>query len=114
MASDITFFTDETVACEGAITPGPSMAEWARLVDPGSLPTNELGLEARAVTPITFPTRRLGGEYLGWAFRTVVEGLPDAIEGVVHVASALDITEDRDASGELGQVVHLDNVTSPL
>jgi len=115
MASDITMFTDDTVTCAGPIAPGPSMAEWARLVDLDELPTAELRAEARQVTPITFPTRRLGGEYLGWAYRNALSRLPTGTTVVVHTASAVDVTDDvtNDVS-EPVQLVHLDNGEPPL
>ncbi len=106
MASDVTMFTDETVRCAGPIVPGPTMAEWAHIVGPDELSTPELAAEARALTPVSFPTRRLGGDYLAWIYRRAVADAPGEMHVVVHAASAIDIRDCPD-----GQVVVLDDGT---
>src|SRR5882724_7606236 len=37
VACEVTVFTDPTVQCEGPIQPGPSLYEWARMVDSGEV-----------------------------------------------------------------------------
>lgn len=75
-ASDVTMFTDASVRCEGPITPGPTLAEWA-------------GLDGNA-----FPTRRQGGDYLRWCFDRAVGSFPRDVRVVVHRTSAVELAGD--------------------
>jgi len=106
MATDVTMFTDESVRCEGPVVPGPTLAEWAHVVAPGELSTAELVAEAAAMTPTSFPTRRLGGDYLAWSYRRAVASAPETIHVVEHAATALDVRDCPD-----GQIVVLDDGT---
>ncbi len=110
MACDVTLFTDDTVTCSGPICPGPSLAEWVAIVPRDELADDELRLEADALVPITFPTRRLGGEYLAWAFRRVLADAAAAgtVRVVEHAASAVDVVGAGDAVGGT-QRVELDD-----
>jgi hypothetical protein len=87
LAQDVTLFTDDSVRCEGPIRPGPALAEWAGI--PGT----------------TFPTRRVQSGYLEWFHRQVLAGLPDGVEVVAHVATAVDLRDGDDGR----QVVRLDD-----
>jgi FAD-NAD(P)-binding len=93
MAVDVTLFTDDTVVCEGPIDPGPTLAEWAATVPRDELPTDALRREADELVPITFPTRRLGGEYLAWAYRRAIGRLGPDVRVIEHRASATDIAD---------------------
>ncbi|GAB3447245.1 FAD/NAD(P)-binding protein [Actinophytocola sediminis] len=95
MPEDVTVFTDDTVTCAGPIRPGPTLAEWITLVRDGTLAAtvdDTLRAELAAVTPTTFPTRRLQSAYLGWFYDWVLAGLPDAVEVRVHATRAVDVT----------------------
>ncbi|NMH96695.1 FAD/NAD(P)-binding protein [Pseudonocardia acidicola] len=116
MAADVTMFTDATVVCAGPIRPGPTFARWAELLRDGELPGEDIGdlgpvlaAELRAVTPTTFPSRRLQSEYLGWVFRRVVAGLPDRVHVHVHRGRATALAED----GE-DQLVSVEGLAEPL
>jgi hypothetical protein len=93
MACDVTLFTDHTVTCAGPIRPGPSLAEWAAIVARDELADDALRAEADALVAITFPTRRLGGEYLAWAYRRVLaDAAADGTVRIVeHAATAVDV-----------------------
>lgn len=107
MASDVTMFTDDSVACEGPIRPGPTFWDWARdHNDPDALGP-ELAAELRTVTASTFPSRRLQSAYLGWVLQRVIAGLPDGIRVHLHRARATGIDADGDT-----ELVHLDNATT--
>lgn len=115
MACDVTLFTDDTVTCAGPIRPGPSMAEWAALVPREELADDALRAEADALVPITFPTRRLGGEYLAWVYRRVLADAAAAgsVRIVEHVATAVDVFDAGHAGAEAGaQRVVLDDGSS--
>ena len=91
MAEDVTMFVDESVVCDGPNRPGPSLAEWA--VGAADTDAGDLIDELRALTPTSFPTRRLGNAYLSWCYRHVVASLPPAVSVRIHAAAAVDITE---------------------
>ncbi|MFI5755585.1 FAD/NAD(P)-binding protein [Streptomyces sp. NPDC051569] len=88
VASQVTVFTDESVACEGPIRPGPSLYEWA-----AARPGERLG-------PDDYPSRAAYGRYLEWAFRRTVEGAPESVTVKVHRARAIRL--DDDATGGTG------------
>ena len=93
MAADVTLFTDDSVRCAGPHVHGPTLAQWAAEVDRDELPTPELRAEADELVPITFPSRRLGGEYLRWVYRSVVASLPDDVHVTEHRATAVDVVD---------------------
>ena len=116
MACDVTLFTDDTVRCSGPIRPGPSMAEWAATVRRDELADDALRAEADALVPITFPTRRLGGEYLAWAYRrAVADAAADgSVRIVEHAATAIDVVDAADCADAAcgAQRVELDDGAS--
>ncbi|BCL17366.1 FAD/NAD(P)-binding protein [Micromonospora sagamiensis] len=60
-AGNVTLFTDGSVTCDGPPHPGPTLAEWAR------------------VLATSFPSRDTQGRYLEWCYRQAVDRLgPDA------------------------------------
>ncbi|MEU6081022.1 FAD/NAD(P)-binding protein [Streptomyces sp. NPDC047108] len=96
VASQVTLFTDASVACEGPVRPGPSLHEWA----------TELGTE-HGLGPDDYPTRSFYGRYLEWVFRRVVRGAPEQVTVRVHAARAVDLTDTADG----GQLLALDDGT---
>ena len=72
MAADVTMFTDDSVTIDGPIAPGPTLWDWAEALRDGRLDDTPLpddpdvAAELRALTPATFPTRRLQSFYLAW------------------------------------------------
>lgn len=99
MPEDVTMFTDDSVQCAGPIRPGPTLAEWVTAVRDGRLAAtvdSSLLAELRAVTPTTFPTRRLQSAYLNWFHTWVVAALPDTVEVRVHATRAVDVTGQQD------------------
>ncbi|TCO62507.1 FAD/NAD(P)-binding protein [Actinocrispum wychmicini] len=87
MAEDVTMFLDDSVTCEGPITTGPSLAEWAEGVRDGTiaadLPEDVLA-EVTSLTGTTFPTRRLQSGYLTWFFDHTRRALPANFTVTVH------------------------------
>jgi hypothetical protein len=113
MAEDVTMFTDDSVRCDGPIRPGPSLYEWARTVDSGTLAAlaaPPLVAEIRSLGPMTFPTRRVQSAYLDWFHHRVLDDLPDGMEVVVHRQLALDVIEEPDGR----QRIMLDGEPDPL
>jgi uncharacterized NAD(P)/FAD-binding protein YdhS len=96
MAQDVTMFTDDTVICDGPIIPGPSLIEWAAIVDGADLPDPDVAAEVRALTGTTFPTRRLQAAYLNWTFRRIVTDAPSNVRVVVHSGRAVDLSDRPD------------------
>ncbi|MDQ1011052.1 putative NAD(P)/FAD-binding protein YdhS [Streptomyces sp. V4I23] len=89
VASQVTVFTDDSVACEGPIRPGPSLYEWA-----AGRPGERLG-------PDDYPTRACYGRYLEWAFARTVGSAPEAVRVRVHRALAVRLEDDRDAPADV-------------
>jgi uncharacterized NAD(P)/FAD-binding protein YdhS len=94
MAEDVTMFTDDTVVCDGPITPGPTLQAWAAGSD--QLEQQTLAGQRAAVDGFTFPTRQLQSEYLSWVFRRISAALTDEVGLTVHRAAATDITDGFD------------------
>jgi len=103
-AGDVTMFTDTSVVCEGPAADGPDLAAWAASVAAGTvadapvLPP-ELLAEATALTPESFPTRRLNSAYLEWFFRRAVAALAPHAEVTIHRDTAFDISDDHSPAG---------------
>jgi hypothetical protein len=100
MAEDVTMFTDDSLTCEGPIRPGPSLSEWAQLVQTGEIDASTLYAdvldEVYALTGSTFPTRRLQSAYLTWFFEHTVAGLSDNVTVRVHKDTVLRVTGGAD------------------
>jgi L-aspartate N-monooxygenase (nitrosuccinate-forming) len=84
VASQVTLFTDDSVACEGPIRPGPSLYEWAT------------GIAGEKLGPDEYPTRACYGRYLEWAFSRSVASAPESVTVEVHRARALRLEDDRE------------------
>ncbi len=93
MARDVTVFTDDSVACEGPITPGPALDEW--IAGPGRPVLRGAGLSAEAdrLGPDDFASRRVQSHYLRWALDRAVAGLPADIRVVEHRSAATAVDE---------------------
>nr|WP_256356099.1 FAD/NAD(P)-binding protein [Streptomyces sp. PKU-EA00015] len=89
VASQVTVFTDDSVACEGPIRPGPSLYEWAA------------GRCGERLGPDDYPTRACYGRYLEWAFARTVGSAPETVEVRVHRALAVRLEDDRDAPADV-------------
>ncbi len=96
VASQVTLFTDASVAAEAPIRPGPSLYEWYRLIAPGVL------------GPDDYPTRSLYGAYLEWVFAEVRRSAPRGVRIVVHTAQAVRLADAPDGT----QRLDLDDGTS--
>ena len=118
MAEDVTMFTDESVVCEGPVIPGPSLIEWAGVVDSSDLADAEVAAEVASLTGQTFPTRRLQAAYLAWTFRRIVEDAPEGVAVVVHQARGEDVRDRDDGRQEVvlddGTVLEADAVVLAL
>jgi hypothetical protein len=99
IASQVTLFTDGSVACAGPPVAGPTLYDWARMLAEGELPgayPEEIVAEAGRLGPDSYPTRRFHGHYLEWVFRHLEQTAPEQVTISVHRATAvaLDDTED--------------------
>ncbi|MFF8608444.1 FAD/NAD(P)-binding protein [Streptomyces sp. NPDC015346] len=120
VASQITLFADDSVDCAGPVVPGPSLHQWAALLDdlasPGSLPEEDRR-EAQALGPDTYPTRRLYGHYLEWVLDRLRRHAPRNITLTVHRATAVALRDETAVAGDGGgpgaatQTVVLDDGT---
>lgn len=121
MAGDVTMFTDESCSIDGPILPGPDLATWAsavregriRNIDIDPLTEPELAAELNALTPESFPTRRLHERYLTWFLEQAVDGLSAGSKVLWHRDEVVRVADE--ASG--AQVVTLasgDELTTDL
>ncbi|WP_229322647.1 FAD/NAD(P)-binding protein [Streptomyces sp. UNOC14_S4] len=112
VAGQVSVFTDDTVAMDGPLEPGPSLYAWASALT-GTAP--EIGLDAgllaesRALGPDTYPTRALCGAYYRWAYRRITAGAPAGVTVVAHRARAVALDEHGGHGG--GQRVTLGDGT---
>lgn len=114
MAEDVTMFTDETVEAAGPIRPGPSLAEWSAGVRGGEFAATGLDAHTRAetaaLTPRSFPSRRLQSAYLAWVLQRAAAALPPGITLHIHPHRAVRVTGPRDGR----QSVRLEGRDRPL
>ncbi|MFE5209762.1 FAD/NAD(P)-binding protein [Streptomyces sp. NPDC056600] len=97
-AGSCTMFTDETVACEGPVVPGPTLSEWARELAAGRL-SSPAGFrhdpstvaEAGRMHDGWFTTRRTQSDYLSWVFRKLTENGSPQVRVRSHVGRAVDV-----------------------
>ncbi|WP_195168114.1 FAD/NAD(P)-binding protein [Mycobacteroides abscessus] len=113
VASQITVFTDDSVAIDGPIEPGPTLYEWAQslalLGDPSRSGPRAIE-EARTLRPNSYPTRALYGHYLSDSFARVVGWAPEHVTVRVHRSRAVALADTRgDIEGPQG--VRLENGT---
>ncbi|RKN64255.1 FAD-binding protein [Streptomyces klenkii] len=112
VAGDVTVFTDDTVTCEGPLTPGPTQYQWARMVAGGEVTdvSEEAKAEAAEMEPWSYASRAFQGEYLGWAFAHIVRNAPSGVRVQVHRTRATSLTECADGA----QQVFLEGRDLPL
>lgn len=80
-AEDVTIFPDASCLLECPPVAGPTLDEWIHGEGQGLLAAAGLGAEADALTSQSFPSRRIHGHYLKWAFERALERLA----ATVHV-----------------------------
>ncbi len=102
VASQVTVYTDASVRIDGPLEEGPSLYEWARALESGTLegaPDAGVGLgaevlaEARVLGPDTYPTRALYGSYLTWAFGRVVANAAAHVRVRTHALRAVALSD---------------------
>ncbi|MEU8655045.1 FAD/NAD(P)-binding protein [Streptomyces sp. NPDC048737] len=102
VASQVTVFTDDTVAMEGPVEPGPDLYEWARSVVLAS-PADRFGqatyAEAAALHPDAYPTRAFYGSYLEDCYRRIVRRAPAHCRVVEHRTHAVALRDQTDTPG---------------
>ncbi|WP_189300634.1 3-carboxy-cis,cis-muconate cycloisomerase family FAD/NAD(P)-binding protein [Streptomyces albospinus] len=116
VASQVTVYPDESVEMAGPLVTGPSLWEWVRTAAalPSAVPLDERFLqEARRLHADAYPSRRLYGAYLRWAFLDAVSSAPCSLNVVVHATRALrlDGGGGMTGSGSPEQQLTLENGT---
>lgn len=104
VASQVTIFTDSSVAMSGPVVAGPSLHEWAAYVTEFAvvedLPPHVVS-EARSVGPNTYPTRAFYGHYLRWAFEQIRARSRSRVRVVEVHATAVDLRDSADGRQEI-------------
>ncbi|WP_322769366.1 FAD/NAD(P)-binding protein [Frankia sp. Cr1] len=101
IASQVTVFTDESVACAGPIRPGPSLHEWAKtlpLMEPFDRYPAAVLAEAGDLGPDSYPSRALYGHYLTWALRRICHTAPSGVSIRLHARTVVALNEDVDGA----------------
>ncbi|PPF13018.1 FAD/NAD(P)-binding protein [Rathayibacter rathayi] len=95
VASQVSVFPDDSVSMEGPVEPGPSLYEWV-----STAALHELGRreEAAQIGPDDYPSRRLYGDYLEFAFRSVRDRAPSNVR-IETVTDVVDRLQPVDALG---------------
>ena len=101
IASQVTVFTDESVACAGPIRPGPTLYEWAStlpLMEPFDRYPSEVLAEAGDLGPDSYPSRTLYGHYLNWVLRRLCQTAPPGVSIQVYARTAVGLDEEADGA----------------
>ncbi|GGX26865.1 FAD/NAD(P)-binding protein [Streptomyces noursei] len=101
VASQVTVFTDDSVAMAGPVEPGPSLYEWAKgtvLTGSPARYDDRTRAEARDLGPDSYPTRAFYGRYLQDAYRRIAEGAPAHCTIREHRTRAAALTDDGDGT----------------
>jgi uncharacterized NAD(P)/FAD-binding protein YdhS len=103
VACQVTIFVDDTVDCDGPVSPGPSLYEWARSIALIGSPAVPDAVRAEALTlgPDDYPSRPFYGSYLQWARDRIIWTAPPAVSFVSHQATAVDIRGMADGLQEV-------------
>jgi hypothetical protein len=96
-AADVTMFTDDSVAMDGPVRPGPTLCAWS----------DQAGA---SLAPGAFPSRPVLNDYLSWCFQHIVSSAPRQAAVRVHRAQAVDLTDGPGAQ----QLLWLDGRDAPL
>lgn len=98
----VTMFPDESSVGLSPPLEQASFLEWLEKVQRGDGGTEELApalqAEAEAADATSYPTRRLTGAYLEWAFARVVAAMPPTVDVQIHRDRAVGLREDADGS----------------
>jgi uncharacterized NAD(P)/FAD-binding protein YdhS len=118
VASQISLYPDTSVRLRGPLVPGPSLYEWARMLDDGRTELRETGpatarllAQAAALGPDDYPSRALYGAYLTWVYHRIVGSAPAHVEVVAHRARAVRLDDEEPAGPDGGQRLLLDDGT---
>lgn len=108
VACQVTVYTDASVRIDGPMEEGPSLYQWAKALESGTLDAGretthdeQVLAEARRLGPDSYPTRALYGSYLRWAFQQVVANAAAHLTVLVHPVRAVAL-EDADTGTDRG------------
>ncbi|WP_306944647.1 FAD/NAD(P)-binding protein [Streptomyces phaeochromogenes] len=119
VACQVTVYTDASVRIDGPMEEGPSLYQWAKALESGSLEAvqeaaydEEALAEARRLGPDSYPTRALYGCYLTWAFVRVVANAAAHVTVRTHPVRAVALEDAVPAARHAGpQTVTLEDGT---
>lgn len=94
VASQVTVFPDPSVELGAPSRSGPTLYEWA-LSDPAGLPAAARA-EASSLGADCYPSRRLYGHYLRWAFGRITDFLPPGVSVHHHREMAVGVGRHGD------------------
>ena len=94
VASQVSLYTDESVALEGPVVPGPSLYQWAKAIAGDQYPDQVL-TEASRLGADSYPSRAIYGYYLDWVFTQLVANAGD-VSVTVHRGTAVAVDDQPD------------------
>ncbi|MFD5899733.1 FAD/NAD(P)-binding protein [Streptomyces sp. NPDC060366] len=106
VACQVTVYTDASVRIDGPVEEGPSLYQWAKALESGTLEADretthdeQVLTEARRLGPDSYPTRALYGSYLRWAFQQVVTNAAAHLTVRVHPLRAVALEDTHTGTG---------------
>lgn len=106
VACQVTVYTDASVRIDGPMEEGPSLYQWAKALESGTLEAGretthdeEVLAEARRLGADSYPTRALYGSYLRWAFQQVVANAAAHLTVLVHPVRAVALADEGTGTG---------------
>lgn len=96
-AEDITIFPDFSSTLERTPVSGPTLHEWIHGQGRERLNAAGLGAEAASIGAQSFPSRRIQGHYLEWAFELAIEKLAAQVH--IHRSRAEEVDRLPEGSG---------------
>jgi L-aspartate N-monooxygenase (nitrosuccinate-forming) len=95
VASQITMFVDDSVACIGPVVPGPTLYDWARFIehfDPAEKVPAWVRRECCELEADSYPSRALYGHYLQWVLRRLLRTAPANLEINLYPRTAVSLS----------------------
>jgi uncharacterized NAD(P)/FAD-binding protein YdhS len=91
LTADVTVLPDPSVTVEGPVGEGTTLWQWVERVGRALPADDPVGLEARRLTPTSFPSRPLVNAYLGWVLASVVEAARPWADVHLHATRVVDL-----------------------
>lgn len=95
VTGDVTAFTDDTVTCEGPLSYGPTLYQWAAQVARGEIAGQDEAVvrEAATLRAWSYASRAFQGSYLSWAVEHFIQTAPAGVRVTRHRTRAIGLED---------------------